>query len=71
LFSLDDTVNWEAISTIGQLVGALAVVISLIYLANEVRSNARATRLAAKDGLPYLPHPLASEFQLAAVHTML
>jgi hypothetical protein len=40
-------VNWEAISAIGQLVGALAVVISLIYLANEVRSNARATRLAS------------------------
>jgi hypothetical protein len=40
-------VNWEAISAIGQLVGALAVVISLIYLAREVRSNARATRLAA------------------------
>jgi hypothetical protein len=40
-------VNWEAISAIGQLVGALAVVISLIYLANQVRSNARETRLAA------------------------
>ena len=39
--------NWEAISAIGQLVGALAVVISLIYLAREVRSNARATRHAA------------------------
>ena len=39
--------NWEAISAIGQLVGALAVVISLIYLAREVRSNARATRQAA------------------------
>ena len=38
--------NWEAISAIGQLVGALAVVISLIYLAREVRSNARATRSA-------------------------
>jgi hypothetical protein len=48
LFSLDHAVNWEAISAIGQLVGALAVVISLIYLANEVRSNARATRLAAR-----------------------
>jgi hypothetical protein len=40
-------VNWEAISAIGQIVGALAVVISLIYLANEVRSNARATREAS------------------------
>jgi hypothetical protein len=41
-------VNWEAISAIGQMVGALAVVISLIYLANQVRSNARETRLAAR-----------------------
>jgi hypothetical protein len=40
-------VNWEAISAIGQLVGALAVVISLIYLTREVRSNARATRHAS------------------------
>jgi hypothetical protein len=40
-------VNWEAISAIGQMVGAIAVVISLIYLAREVRSNARATRYAA------------------------
>jgi hypothetical protein len=40
-------VNWEAISAIGQLVGALAVVISLIYLATEVRSNVRATQQAA------------------------
>jgi hypothetical protein len=40
-------VNWEAISAIGQVVGALAVVISLIYLAGEVRSNARATRHAS------------------------
>ena len=39
--------NWEAISAIGQLVGAIAVVISLIYLATEVRSNARATREAS------------------------
>jgi hypothetical protein len=47
LFSLDHAVNWEAISAIGQLVGALAVVISLIYLAREVRSNSRATGLAS------------------------
>jgi hypothetical protein len=40
-------VNWEAISAVGQVVGSVAVVISLIYLAGEVRSNARATRLAS------------------------
>ena len=39
--------NWEAISAIGQIVGALAVVISLIYLAREVRRNTRASRLTA------------------------
>ena len=40
-------VNWEAISAIGQIVGALAVVISLIYVAREIRSNARAARTAS------------------------
>ena len=39
--------NWEAISAIGQIVGALAVVISLIYLASEVHRNTRASQLAA------------------------
>jgi hypothetical protein len=43
--------NCEAISAIGQVVGAIAVVISLIYLTNEVRNNARATRLASMRSL--------------------
>jgi hypothetical protein len=47
LFSLDHAVNWEAISAIGQIVSAFAVVISLIYVASEVRRNTRATQLAA------------------------
>jgi hypothetical protein len=40
-------VNWEAISAIGQIVGALAVVVSLIYLIREIRSNARSARVAS------------------------
>jgi len=40
-------VNWEAISAIGQLVGALAVVVSLIYVTREIRSNALSARLAS------------------------
>ena len=40
---MNHAVNWETISAIGQLVGASAVVISLIYLARQVRSTARAT----------------------------
>jgi hypothetical protein len=44
-------VNWEAISAIGQIVGASAVVISLIYLAKEIRSNARSARVASERSL--------------------
>ena len=44
-------VKWEAVSAIGQVVGAAAVVISLIYLAHEVRSTARATRLESMRSL--------------------
>src|SRR5262245_53236927 len=44
---MNHAVNWEAISAIGQIVGAIAVVISLIYLATEVRSSAHATREAS------------------------
>ena len=46
--------NWEAISAIGEAVGAIAVVISLVYLAVQIRQNTRqiansieATRLDA------------------------
>lgn len=48
--------NWEAISTIAEIVGAMAVVISLIYLAAQIRQNSRqveeqvrALRLQAYD----------------------
>lgn len=48
--------NWEAISTIAEIVGATAVVISLIYLATQIRQNSRqveeqvrALRLQAYD----------------------
>ena len=33
--------NWEAIGAIGELVGAAAVVMSLIYLAAQIRQNSR------------------------------
>jgi hypothetical protein len=65
-------VNWEAISAIGQIVGALAVVISLIYLAREIRSNARAARVASMDTLVgwlrELEHPDLSELYYRGVH---
>ena len=48
LGSLDHAVNREAISAIGQIVGAIGVVVSLIYVATEVRNSARATQLASR-----------------------
>lgn len=42
-----ERMNWEAISAIGQIVGAIGVIISVIYLAQQIRSNARQTRLAS------------------------
>jgi hypothetical protein len=70
-------VNWEAISAIGQIVGAIAVVISLIYLASEVRSNARATRPAAMRSMSnafnrwiqqLVVHPNLSELYYRGIH---
>ena len=34
--------NWEAISAIGQLIGALAVIITIIYLAIQMKQNTAA-----------------------------
>lgn len=39
--------NWEAISAIGEVIGALAVVITLAYLARQVRQSNRQNLLAA------------------------
>ena len=39
--------NWEAIGAIGEIVGALGVVISLVYLATQIRTQNRESRLAA------------------------
>jgi len=39
--------NWEAISTISEVIGALAIVISLIYLAIQVKSQSAETQSAA------------------------
>ncbi len=36
------TMNWTAISAIGDLVGVLAIIASLVYVALQVRQNTRA-----------------------------
>ena len=34
--------NWEAISAVGEIIGAVAVLVTLIYLAIQIRKNTRA-----------------------------
>ena len=36
--------NWEAIGAIGEITGALAVLVTLAYLATQVRQNTKAIR---------------------------
>jgi hypothetical protein len=43
--------NWEAIGAIGEIGGALAVLLSLIYLAIQIRQNTRMMRSSAKQQL--------------------
>jgi hypothetical protein len=40
------TMDWTVIGALGELVGAMAVVVSLIYLSRQVRQNTRALRTA-------------------------
>lgn len=37
--------NWDAAAAIAEIVGAVAVVISLVYLATQIRSQTRESRL--------------------------
>ena len=39
--------NWDAVGAVGEVVGAVAVVLSLIYLAIQVRQNTRTLRRSA------------------------
>ena len=39
--------NWDAIGAIAELLGAVGVIASLVYLARQMGQNARATRAAA------------------------
>ena len=43
--------NWDAIGAIGEIVGALAVVVTLGYLAVQVRQNSQAVKNSAAQSL--------------------
>ena len=41
--------NWEAVAAIGQAIGAVGVIVSLLYLASQVKHNALAVRSTSAD----------------------
>ena len=48
--------NWEAISAIGEVVGATAVFISLLYLALQIRNSRRSDQIIAAAGAASAVH---------------
>src|SRR2546423_2323443 len=51
--------NWEAITAISQLVGSVAVVVSVLYLAVQLRSSTRVARVAAQGAAAAAPRHVA------------
>ena len=43
--------NWEAIGAVGEVLGALAVVLSLVYLATQIRQNTKSAQAASRDSI--------------------
>jgi hypothetical protein len=39
--------NWQAIGAIGELIGAIAVVVTLLYISKDIRQNSRSLAIAA------------------------
>ena len=63
--------NWEAISAISQMIGSIAVVFSVLYLAMQVHRSTRVAKLAAQDSaataLRDVTKPFAENAELARI----
>ena len=64
--------NWAAIGAVGEVVGAAGVILSLLYLAVQIRGEARAKRAAAvhdqSDAYRDFLQTLANNEELAAIY---
>ena len=45
--------NWDAIGAVGEIIGATAVVISLLYLGFQIRAQTRQAKLSAMHNMSY------------------
>jgi hypothetical protein len=66
--------NWEAINAISQLIGSIAVVFSVLYLAVQVHRSTRVAKVAAQDtastSLREVTRPFAENAELARIWRM-
>lgn len=62
------TVDWTAISTISELVGAVVVVVTLCYVAVQIRQNTKAILANSRQTLLDADLGLISDFLGHAVH---
>ncbi len=53
--------NWDAISSIAELIGAVGVIVSLIYLAFQIKQNTKASKAATRQALADGAQRLASD----------
>lgn len=61
------TVNWEAISTIADIIGIVIIVASLFYVARQVRQNTDAILTSSRQGLLESDLGLFSDFMTFSV----
>ena len=54
--------NWDAINAISQFVSSIAVVLSVLYLAKELRRNTRVAKVAAQDAAASAVREVTSTF---------
>lgn len=54
--------NWDAIGAIGEVLGAAGVIVSLVYVASQVRQNTIALRSAAGDAAAQAMRQLTQAF---------
>ena len=45
--------NWEAVGAIGEVVGAMGIIVTLAYLAYQIRQNTQGMRLTARQTLTH------------------
>jgi len=64
-------VNWEMLGAIGEVVGAFGVIVTLGYLAIQLRANTRALRLEAErqafDGSSAIQAQVSGDTELARI----